>query len=139
MSAPQVCVSAVVRHASDLLLVQRGRGAHAGRWAVPGGRVEPGEQLAHAVVREVMEETGLRVEVERLLGVAERIDADGHFVILCHAARLAEPTDARPEPHAADDAAEARWVPVDAVERHDLVEGLAQFLADSGALDPVDR
>ncbi|MFE9243172.1 NUDIX domain-containing protein [Nocardiopsis sp. NPDC006938] len=40
-----------------------------GRWATPGGILEPGEQPARAVVREVWEETGVRVEVERLVAV----------------------------------------------------------------------
>ncbi|WP_431868464.1 NUDIX hydrolase [Nocardiopsis eucommiae] len=40
-----------------------------GRWATPGGILEPGEQPAQAVVREVWEETGVRVEVDRLVSV----------------------------------------------------------------------
>ncbi len=40
-----------------------------GRWCLPGGRMEPGEDAAEACVREVGEETGLHVHVEKLIGV----------------------------------------------------------------------
>ena len=40
-----------------------------GRWCTPGGILEPGEQPAQAVVREVWEETGVKAEVERLVSV----------------------------------------------------------------------
>ncbi|MGV9710842.1 NUDIX hydrolase [Gordonia sp. NPDC003424] len=54
-----------------LLLVLRGHEPQAGRWSVPGGKVEPGESLRDAVAREVCEETGLRVEVGELAWVVD--------------------------------------------------------------------
>jgi 8-oxo-dGTP diphosphatase len=59
----------VIDGAGRLLLGQR---ADNGRWALPGGAVDPGEQPAEAVVREVYEETGVHVAVERLAGVVLR-------------------------------------------------------------------
>ena len=56
---PLVCVGAIALDGDRLLLVRRGQSLAAGRWSIPGGRVEPGETLAEAVVREVAEETGL--------------------------------------------------------------------------------
>ena len=45
------------------------RRADNGRWCLPGGRMEPGESAAEACAREVWEETGLRVKIERLIGI----------------------------------------------------------------------
>src|SRR3954470_12515482 len=54
-----------------LLLVLRTKPPGQGTWSLPGGRVEPGEDAAAAVVREVAEETGLLVEAQRLGDVIE--------------------------------------------------------------------
>ncbi len=137
MDRPYVCVSGVARRGDEILLVRRGpRSAAAGQWAVPGGRVEPGERLAAAVARELREETGLVVRSGELLGWTEvvgRADArDEHYVILAFGVEV-DP-DA-PDPVAGDDAADARWVPVADVGRDDLVDGLYDFLVRVHALD----
>ncbi|MFR9777477.1 NUDIX hydrolase [Micromonospora sp. MS34] len=61
-------VSGVVTDdAGRLLLARRGDN---GRWSIPAGVVDPGEQPADALLREVHEETGVKVEIERIGGVA---------------------------------------------------------------------
>ena len=127
-----MCVGAVVVHEDCLLLVRRGRGPAQGEWAVPGGRVEAGETLAEALVREVAEETGLEVVCEALLGWVERIGPDHHFVILDFRAQVLDPD--RQAPRAGDDAAEAAWVPLADVAALALVDGLAEFLSEHGVL-----
>ncbi len=69
-TAPPVpCVGAVISDAEGrLVLVRRRHPPHAGLWSLPGGRVETGETREQAVVREVAEETGLHVQVERRVG-----------------------------------------------------------------------
>ncbi len=114
----------------SLLLIRRGRGPAQGTWSVPGGRVEAGETLAEAVVRELFEETGLAGVCDGMLGWVERIGPDHHFVILDF---LVTVLDDAP-PVAGDDAAEARWVPLAEVADLDLSEGLAEFLHDHGIL-----
>lgn len=132
-AAPEVCVGAIVVDDARLLLVRRGHGPAAGDWSVPGGRVEPGETLAEAVVRELAEETGLEGVCGKLIGWVERIGEDHHFVILDFAVTLLEGA----EPVAGDDAAEARWVPLGEVAEQRLVEGLAEFLHEHGVIETI--
>lgn len=133
MTRPEVCVGAIAVDNERLLLVRRGRGAAAGFWSVPGGRVEAGETLAEAVVRELAEETGLEGVCDRLVGWVERLGDDYHYVILDF---LVEVLDGA-EPVAGDDAAEARWVPLPEVCDLALVEGLAEFLHEHGILSVI--
>ena len=132
-AAPEVAVGAIVVHEGRLLLVQRGRGAALGKWAPPGGRVEFGEALADAVVREVREETGIEVRASALAGWVERTGSDPepyHYVILDFFAVPTGATDLTP----GDDAADARWVPLAEVPTLDLVDGLFDFLVRVGSL-----
>lgn len=119
-------MGAIALDRDRLLMVRRGRGVAAGEWSIPGGRVEAGEVLASAVVREVAEETGLEVVCDRFLGWVERIGDDSHYVILDFMVTVLDPKPLR----AGDDAAEALWVPLEEVTDYHLVDGLADFLAE---------
>ena len=130
---PEVCVGAIAVEADRLLLIRRGRGPAAGEWSVPGGRVEAGETLAEALVREVAEETGLEAVCGPLVGWVERLGEDHHHVILDFVATVLDPVD----PVAGDDAAEAAWVPLDEVAGLQLVGGLAEFLHEHGILPTI--
>ncbi|MBA2283156.1 MAG: NUDIX domain-containing protein [Acidimicrobiia bacterium] len=130
---PAVAVGAIVVVADRLLLVRRGRGPAAGEWSVPGGRVEPGETLAEAVVRELAEETGLEGVCGELVGWAERIGPDHHYVILDFRVTILEDREAI----AGDDAAEVAWIPLADVAEQRLVEGLAEFLHDHGVITTI--
>lgn len=124
---PEVCVGAIAVADGQLLLVRRGHGPAAGEWSIPGGRVEAGETLAEAVVRELAEETGLEGVCDDLVGWVERIGTDYHFIIFDFAVTvLLGPGD--PGPAAGGDAAEAAWVPLDEVSHLRLADGLAEFL-----------
>ncbi len=133
MGRPEVCVGAVCRRGNDLLMVRRGHGPAAGTWALPGGRVEAGETLAEAVVRELEEETGLHGVCGPLLGWAEDPTAGRPWVVLDFECTVlsTEP------PEAGDDATEARWVPVWEVPELRLPEGLAEFLAEHGVIETL--
>lgn len=136
---PLLAVGAIVAVDGHLLLVTRENQPAKGRWTVPGGRVEPGESMTDAVVREVAEETGLTVQCGPLVGWVERIGPGFHFVIFDF---LASPTDtpagggsALPELTAGDDAGQARWVPFADLPSMDLVGGLLDFLREHGVVD----
>jgi 8-oxo-dGTP diphosphatase len=65
---PAAC-AVVVNDSGRVLL---GRRADTGKWSLPAGGIDPGEQPAEAAIREVYEETGVHIAVERLAGVALR-------------------------------------------------------------------
>lgn len=100
---------------------------------MPGGRVEWGETLAEAVVREVAEETGLHVRCGRYLGFVERIGPDWHYVIHDFVAEAA----AEGPLVAGDDAADAGWFDLDRLGDVPLVDGMLQFLIDHGVAPGV--
>ena len=128
---PELCVGAVAVDEGRLLLVRRGREPGAGSWSVPGGRVEAGETMADAVVRELFEETGVEGVCGPMLGWVERITPTHHFVILDFTVTVAAPVT----PVAGDDAAEAAWVALPDVGGMGLVDGLAEFLQEHGIVD----
>ena len=113
-----------------LLLIKRGHEPGAGLWSLPGGRIEPGETHQQAVAREVLEETGLRVECRLLLGTAQLPGPDGAVIDVSD--YLAVVTGG--ELAAGDDAADARWVHPRDIDRLDLTSGLARTLAEWGVL-----
>jgi ADP-ribose pyrophosphatase YjhB (NUDIX family) len=85
---PLVGVGAVVINNGKVLLVRRGNEPGRGKFSIPGGMVEAGEDPKVAVVRELEEETGLKGEARLLLGVYQYVerDSDGnvryHFILL---------------------------------------------------------
>ena len=109
---PVVGVGAVILDGDRVLLAKRAHEPLKGEWSLPGGVVEIGETLEAALAREVLEETGLKVEVGPVVEVFDRIHAapDGriefHFVIVDYLCR----TLGRLEPAHGSDADDVRWV-----------------------------
>ena len=104
---PRLTVDAFVKDSRGrLLLVRRGRPPFLGMWALPGGFCEWRETTEECCARETLEETGVTVEVGKLLGVYSdpKRDPRGHTVTVLYAAR-----PVRGEAKGSDDAAEARW------------------------------
>ena len=68
---PALAVDAAVRRGDEVLLIQRGNEPWKGAWALPGGFVDYGEDPTDAVLRELEEETGLKVEILEYVGFIE--------------------------------------------------------------------
>ena len=124
-------VGALLVDSGRVLLVERGREPLAGYWSLPGGVVETGERLEDAVVREVFEETGLHVAVERIATVFERImpgsaesGPDGeakceyHYVLIDFYCAICGG-----KLRAGDDSRRVNWFPIDQLASIRLTEG----------------
>jgi 8-oxo-dGTP diphosphatase len=115
---PFLTVDVVVLTAAPaprLLLVQRGYPPFAGCWALPGGFVEDGEQVAGAAARELLEETGLHAGPLQLLGVYDTPGRDprGWTVSIAYLARVQTELTVS----GADDARDARWFDANALPK----------------------
>jgi 8-oxo-dGTP diphosphatase len=116
----------------SVLLVRRGAKPFAGRWALPGGFVDPDEELQDAAARELEEETGVSTRRARLeqLGAygAPRRDPRGRVVSVAFLTGVPWTTEVR----GGDDAADARWMPVgDARRPRRLAFDHRQILEDA--------
>ncbi|MFW9863491.1 MAG: NUDIX domain-containing protein [Candidatus Thorarchaeota archaeon] len=124
---PSPAVDVAVVDGGMLLLVKRGRDPYKDSWALPGGFVEYGETVEEAAAREVLEETGLRVTLEAILGVYSdpRRDPRGHTITTVF---LARPVAG--EPVGGDDAAEASWVSLESLEAKTLAFDHSKIVED---------
>lgn len=107
---PAISVDGVLIENRRVLLVRRGREPFKGMYALPGGFVEYGESVEEAIVREVLEETGLRVVPKRLVGVYSDKDRDprGHTISVAFLLERIEGNI-----RSGDDAYEALFFPID--------------------------
>jgi 8-oxo-dGTP diphosphatase len=127
-SRPIVGVGVVVIREGKILLEKRKNDPGRGKWSVPGGIVELGENLERTVVREMSEETGLLVIAPEPLDVINQVTLDEnnrvkyHFVIIDYLVKLKGGTL-----KAASDAAELEWVSFEDVEKRDLTKSFRNF------------
>jgi 8-oxo-dGTP diphosphatase len=108
-SNPVPAVGVVCLRGDNVLLIRRGTPPRVGEWSLPGGRIEPGEGVRAAALRELREETGVEARLIGLIDVVDGVfpDAGRHYVLIDFAAEWLSG-----EPTAGDDAAEAAFLPV---------------------------
>ena len=129
-----VGVGGVLVHEGRVLLIRRGKEPLLGRWVVPGGTVERGETLEAALVREMKEETDLRVRPVELLTVFDRIERDRggevtyHYVILDYLCEYLSGTA-----RAGSDALEVAFARPEELEAFDLPEKALEVVQDGFA------
>ncbi len=130
MSPPEVAVGVVLFDAQGrVLLIQRGQPPSEGRWTLPGGRVERGETLQQAALRELAAETGVTATLGPLVEVFEYIDERFHYIILDYLATAPAGT-----PRAGEDARDARFVALCDLPGLALTPGLLPVLERARAL-----
>jgi 8-oxo-dGTP diphosphatase len=129
-------VGAIVRDEyGRLLLIRRGHPPAEGLWSLPGGRVESGESDAAAVVRELREETGLRVEIGELVGTVSRPGPDEVVYDIYDYAATVAGGALRP----GDDAADARWVDELELRALPTTQGLLEALTSWGVVSVIPQ
>jgi 8-oxo-dGTP diphosphatase len=111
--SPIPAVIAVVIRNGRTLLVRRANPPDAGLWGFPGGKIEFGETVKDAAIRELLEETAVHAEAQDVLTTLDVLvrDAGGnvrqHYILIAVQCRWISG-----EPAAGDDALEARWFPI---------------------------
>ncbi len=144
---PLVGVGGVVIDNERALLIRRGGPPMEGQWSIPGGMLELGETLTQGVARELVEETGLEVDVLDIIEVLERIfpglpSADGapadaarpqyHFVIIDYLCETRGGTLC-----AGSDAKEFAWAREDELAKFDLTVAATRVLRKAFAMARV--
>lgn len=105
--SPVPAVGVVCFRGDEVLLIRRGQPPRLGEWSLPGGRIEWGEAVEAAALRELLEETGVVAELGGLVAVVDGLFGERHYVLIDYVARWVSG-----EPVAGDDAAEARFMPL---------------------------
>ena len=132
---PIVGVGGVVFRGGRVLLVKRRFEPLAGRWSLPGGVLEVGETLGQGLAREMMEETGLDVEVGPVVDVFDRITRDDegrprfHYVLVDFLCTVRAGT-----PTAGSDVAEVALVDPEDLARYDLTPKTLEMIGRARAL-----
>ena len=120
-SRPIVGVGVVILDADKVLLIKRGKPPRAGTWSLPGGAQESGETLKEAAIREIYEETNLKVEIIGLIDIVDSIrrdkkgDTEYHYTLIDFAARVTGGAL-----RAGDDAIDSHWFTLQEIKELDI-------------------
>lgn len=123
---PIIAVCVAIWQEDKILLVRRGNAPNEGLWALPGGKINAGETISDAAIRELSEETNLHATPKNIFLIKEIIEFEFHYVLNCISAES-------PVGHlkAGDDAADAKWVSVSEIQALETVPGLVDIINNS--------
>ena len=132
---PYVGVGVIVFRDKEVLLVKRNKDPNKGFWSIPGGKQMLGETLVEAAQRELIEETGVKVDSLFLVDVVDTIipDAEGkikyHYTLVDYMGHFFS-GDTR----AGDDAQEVRWVHMNELNLYSLLEKTLNIIFKASAI-----
>jgi ADP-ribose pyrophosphatase YjhB (NUDIX family) len=117
----------VTNDAGEILLIRRSDNDN---WALPGGAMDPGESISHCGVREVEEETGIRCEITRLVGVYTN---PGHVILYTSNGEVRQECSlvftgrmVGGEPRASSESLDVRWVPAGEINDYQMHPSMRQ-------------
>jgi 8-oxo-dGTP diphosphatase len=124
---PFAAVSVVVMKNKSVLLIKRAHDPKTGYYSVPGGVVDLGEKFEDAAIREVEEETGIKIKIERLIDVIDNITQDEngvrfHYVLIGVLAKAVGGTFI-----SSNESLDTRWVPFDELTNYPLTNTATHF------------
>ena len=121
------CVIITKEAEPKVLLIQRGADPYKGCWAFPGGFMNMDETTEQCAIRELEEETGLKVSTVRQIGAYSKVDRDprGRTITVAYLAIIDKPAQVTGQ----DDAAKAEWFPLSALP--ELAFDHADIMADA--------
>ena len=116
-----------------VLLIQRGFDPFKGCWAFPGGFMNIDETTEQCAIRELEEETGLKLENLKQIGAYSKVDRDprGRTITVAYLAIVDTPLEVK----GLDDAAKAQWFPIDALpplafDHEDIMRDAAKLASE---------
>ena len=133
---PYVGVGVIVFRDKEVLLVKRNKDPNKGQWSIPGGSQMIGETAAQAAQRELLEETGVKVDQLLLIDVVDEIipDIEGrikyHYTLVDYMGQW-QSGESRP----GDDAQEVRWVRLNEISSYSLLEKTMKIIQKAAAIN----
>ena len=130
------CVVITSEEEPRVLLIERGEEPFKGCWAIPGGFLNMDETTEQCAIRELEEETGLKIDKANQIGAYCKVDRDprGRTISVAYLAIVERPLEVSGQ----DDAAKAKWFPVNALPplAFDHDEIMADAMAKYAQLKP---